>query len=428
VTVSQSPHSRGAGAPSDLAAEVPPALSAGAPSDLAAEVPRWVLRVLAASAQAIAVALIVAIGSLSTGGAPLGAYLFAVGFGALLLLAHWIPVTVLIVSIAGVFAYYIADYPPIGMAVPVVGAFFVAAERGRTRVAGIAGFLLLIVALYFRSADGQSSEVLAYDLVTNAALIAASSALALAVRSRRRLRRQQERLVALERAQEQQRTARRVGAERLRIARDVHDSVGHALSVVSVQAKVGRQSLGVDDAAASAAFDTIVTASGESLADLRRTLSVLRSDRDPTGNAPLSTAGVESIAQAARDAGLDVELLVDHVDVPAAVGTAVFRITQEAVTNVLRHARARSLRIAVRAVGGSVRVEVEDDGVGRSAPDRKGDRGERAGRGISGMRERAEALGGSLSTSSDDRGFVVSATLPIEPALEMTAQDDGRER
>lgn len=379
------------------------------------EVPHWVLRVLAAAAQSISVALIVAIGSIDAGGAPLGAYVFASGFGALLLLARWVPMIVLIVSIAGVFAYYIADYPPIGMAVPVAGAFFAVAERGRILVVVIAGFLLLTVALYFRAADGESSEVLAYELVTNAALIAAAVALALVVRNRRQLRRQQEQLVALERAQEQQHTARQVEAERLRIARDVHDSIGHALSVVSVQARVGQQSVGADDAAAASAFDTIVTASADSLADLRRTLAVLRSDRDSTGNAPLSTAGLESIAQAARDTGLDVDLVVDDVEVPASVGSAVFRIVQEAVTNVLRHARARSVEIAVRVTGNSLTVEVTDDGVGTSAPGQEGGPGERSGRGIVGMRERAQSLGGTLDAQASSRGFAVSAQLPIRP-------------
>lgn len=379
------------------------------------EVPHWVLRFLAAAAQSISIALIVAIGSMDTGGAPLGAFAFAAGFGALLLLARWVPMVVLVVSIAGVFAYYIADYAPIGMAVPVVGAFFAVAERGRILVAVIAGFLLLTVALYFRAADGESSEVLAYELVTNAALIAAAVALALVVRGGRQLRWQQEQLVALERAQEQQRTARQVQAERLRIARDVHDSIGHALSVVSVQAKVGQQSIGADDAAAASAFDTIVAASADSLADLRRTLAVLRSDRDSTGNAPLSTAGLESIAQAARDAGLDVDLVVDDVEVPAPVGSAVFRIVQEAVTNVLRHARARSVGIAVRITGTSLSVEVADDGAGQCSPDRQRDPAEGSGRGIAGMRERAESLDGSLTARGSARGFVVSAELPIGP-------------
>ena len=383
-----------------------------------AEVPHWILRVLAAAAQSISVALIVAIGSVDTGGAPVGAYVFAAGFGALLLLARWVPMIVLIVSIAGVFVYYIADYPAIGMAVPVVGAFFAVAERGRILVAVIAGFLLLTVALYFRAADGEPSEVLAYELVTNAALIAAAVALALVVRSRRQLRRQQEQLVALERIQEQQRTARQVEAERLRIARDIHDSIGHALSVVSIQAKVGQQAVGADDAAAASAFDTIIDASADSLADLRRTLAVLRSDRDPMGRAPLSTAGLENIAQAARDAGLDVDLVVDNVAIPASVGSAVFRIVQEAVTNVLRHAQARSVEIAVRVTGDSLTVAVADDGAGPPERGQVDSPGERSGRGIVGMRERAQSLGGTLDAHASARGFVVSAQLPIQPAAQ----------
>lgn len=237
------------------------------------DVPAWVLTGLGAAGQAIAVALVVAIGSAGEPGPGVGAYLFALGFGALLLLRSIAPVTILVLSVLGIFAYYVADYPPIGMAVPVFGALYNAAERGRVVVAAGAGGVLLAVALYFRVQDGEPSSVLAHDVITNAALIGCAIALALTVRSGRRLRDEQERALLLERRAQQERAARAVEEQRLRLAREVHDSIGHALALVSVQARVAQQAMTTDHDAASRALDSVVGATGTSLADLRRTLA-----------------------------------------------------------------------------------------------------------------------------------------------------------
>lgn len=393
-----------------------------------AEVPPWVLTALGAAGQAIAVAVVIAVGSVGDGGTDPRAYLFALGFGALLLLRSSAPVVVLALAVLGTFAYYIADFPPIGMAVPVFGALYNAAERGRVVAASVAGALLLIVALYFRVQDGESSAVLAYDVITNAALIGCAIALALTVRSRRHLRAERERAVLLERAAQQERAARQVEEQRLRLARDVHDSLGHALTLVSVQARVAHQVLDTDRGAAEEAIERVVRAAGSSLTDLRRTLDTLRSDRDGTGHAPLTLTGIERTAQAARDAGLEVDLDVDLGDavVPGPVASTAFRIVQESVTNVLRHAQAARVRIRVHAAAGVLHLEVTDDG--RGVPSSRGepDRGEPStqaahvgsgGRGIRGMRDRAELLGGTLTTSVRAGGFTVTADLPLGEAV-----------
>ncbi len=374
------------------------------------EVPGWLLTLLAAAAQTLVVALIIAIGSVDEGEPGVGAYLFAIGFGAVLLLQHRLPVAVLVASVLGVFAYYALDYPPIGMAVPVAAAFYRCAERGRTVVALGTGVVLLAVSLYFRVGDGESSSVLAYDVITNAALIAAAIALAQRVRATRALRRQQEQVVALERAHQQERTARELQAQRVRIARDLHDSIGHALSLVSVQARVGQQSLGADDAAVARALDHVVQATGSSLADLRRTLAMLQSEDDTAAHAPVALAGIERTAQAARDAGLEVrvDLPADPSAVPSVVGSTVFRIVQESVTNVLRHAGASTVDITVTSDRDNVHVRVADDGRGVAPSASPG-----GGRGIAGMRERAALLGGEVSTGSDGHGFTVEARIPL---------------
>jgi signal transduction histidine kinase len=381
------------------------------------EVPGWVLTVLAAVGQAVVVALIIAIGSVDAGPPGYGAYLFAAGFGAILLLQHRFAVAVLIVSVLGIFAYYALDYPPIGMAVPVAGAFYRCAERGRTVIALGTGLVLLGVSLFFRVGDGESSAVLAYDVITNAALIGAAIALAQTVRSTRALRRQQEQLVALERAHQQERSARQLQAERVRIARDVHDSIGHALSLVSVQARVGQQSLGADDDAVSRALDSVVKATGSSLTDLRRTLVMLQSDGDAASHAdhgPVSLQGIERTAQAARDAGLDVDLDLDvDAAISAVVGSTAYRIVQESVTNVLRHAGASAVRITVGAEGDELHVRVADNGRGADGRGEHGTGTTDRGRGIEGMRERAALLGGEVTVASTPSGFTVEAVLPI---------------
>lgn len=384
----------------------------------ASEVPPWVLSALAAVGQAIAVALVIAVGSVGQGGAGVGAYLFALGFGALLLLARRWPVAVLVVSVLGIFAYYIADHPPIGMAVPVFGALYTAAERGRVVLSGAAGAVLLVVALFFRVRDGEPSPVLAADLITNAALIGCAIALALAVRGQRHLRAERERAVLAERAAQQERAARQVEEQRLQLARDVHDSIGHALTLVSVQARVAHQALDTDPVEAGEALERVVSATGTSLRDLRRTLATLRSERDGTGHAPATLAGIGRTAQAARDAGLEVHLSVDEeLAVPGPVAGAAFRIVQEAVTNVLRHAAATRVDIVVRSVAEDLQVEVLDNGRGGSPGTAEHISG---GRGLPGMRDRAALLGGTLvagpQSGPQGSGFAVRATLPLGEA------------
>lgn len=373
------------------------------------EVPPWMITALVAAGQAIAVALIIAIGLPGEGRHDYGAYLFAAGFGAILLLRNRFPVAVLVVAVLGVFVYYAADHPPIGMAVPVVGAFYSAAERGRVAVAAAAGVVLLAVALYFRVGDDVSSAILAYDFITNAALLGCAVALALTVRGRRALHEQHERMVALERRHHRERAARQLEAERLRLARDVHDSVGHALSIVSVQARVAQQALGGDDTPVTRALGHVLAATRSSLGELRGTLAMLHAEDDSGDAAMPGLPDIERAVRATRDAGLDVDLMIDVGSaLPASVASTGFRIVQESLTNVLRHARAREARVVVWEEGGDLRLWISDDGHGLSSA------GPAEGRGIVGMRERAVSVGGTLSITCTGAGLDVEATLPIE--------------
>jgi signal transduction histidine kinase len=204
---------------------------------------------------------------------------------------------------------------------------------------------------------------------------------------------------------------RRLGDERLRIAREVHDVVAHAMVAINVQAGVAAHLLDQDAGQARDALLSIKRTSGEALADLRATLGVLR---DP-GQAPVGPAAglddLEAVAGRLRAAGVQVTVDVDAAGVvPTAVHSASYRIVQEALTNVLRHADARAATVAVRADDDMLTIVVADDGTGHARPTSG------AGAGVRGMRERAEALGGTLHAGpGEEGGWRVEAALPLAP-------------
>jgi signal transduction histidine kinase len=222
---------------------------------------------------------------------------------------------------------------------------------------------------------------------------------------------------------------RQIGDERLQIAREIHDVVAHAMTAINVQAGVAAHLVDRDPAQAHDALRAIKRTSGDALAELRSTLNVLR-DTEPAGleAAPLGpSAGLDDLAPLAsglRDAGVDVELDVAPVaDLPAPVQSTGYRIVQEALTNVARHAHASHASVHVRREPEAVTIEISDDGRGDgrgdgSSDDPGDDEGPAApGNGLRGMRERAAAVGGSVDAGRcAGGGWQVRASLPISPA------------
>ncbi|MDX6742196.1 sensor histidine kinase [Actinocorallia sp. A-T 12471] len=207
-----------------------------------------------------------------------------------------------------------------------------------------------------------------------------------------------------------ERELRAATEERLRIARELHDVVGHHLSLINVQstAALRRMSRHPEDAArAEEALGAVREASGEALRELRAMLGMLREQGEaaPTAPAP-GLGGIGDLVQAARRAGLDVTARVDEGDEPPTeIGLAAYRIVQESLTNVTRHAAARRVEIRIGRAADALTVEVADDGRGGPA--------DPSGSGIRGMRERAHALGGELRAGPGPRGgFAVLARLP----------------
>jgi signal transduction histidine kinase len=207
---------------------------------------------------------------------------------------------------------------------------------------------------------------------------------------------------------------RRVAEERLRIARDLHDSVAHSMASISVQAGVGAHVLDDRPEDARAALLANKHASGNALAELRATLGMLRSSdaapREPAAGLDRLPALVES----SRAAGLAVDVVVegDGRPLPPAVDTAAFRIVQESLTNVIRHAGAARAVVAVRHSDDGVEIEVTDDG--RGAVNGNGADGGSPGHGLAGMRERVALLGGELSAGTRrSGGYRVQARFPL---------------
>jgi signal transduction histidine kinase len=204
--------------------------------------------------------------------------------------------------------------------------------------------------------------------------------------------------------------------ERLRIARDVHDVVGHSLAVITMQAGVALHLLDKERSAqprpdrVAESLEAIKDTSREALAELRTTLEVFRSDSDEPRSPLPGLARLDALLDGVRAAGREVTLIREESDdlqaVPAAVDQAAFRIIQESLTNVVRHAGTGHAIVRVSRDAGMLTVEVSDDGPATSVP--------LDGNGIRGMRERARAVGGTLTVSvREPSGVLVRANLPL---------------
>ncbi|MFB9313137.1 sensor histidine kinase [Nocardioides plantarum] len=305
----------------------------------------------------------------------------------------------------------------------VVCGYGLALRLGR-RVALPAGvvtmaLVLVILAIY------SPHSLWGWDTVRNLGFVAVPLALGVAGHERRLASAALlERAESAERTREEE-TLRRVGEERLRIARDVHDVVAHAMVAINVQAGVGAHLLDRDPEQARATLRDIKKVSGDALGDLRSMLGLLRQQDDEPGAPVVPTQGlreIDDLREGLASAGVDLDLSIDaSADLlPAAVGSTGYRIVQEALTNVMRHVGPTSARVRVTrdddGIAQVVRIEVEDDGVTEPRTGTLAGTlvGAGSGNGLRGMRERAAAVGGSLEAGPRaGGGWRVSATLPI---------------
>jgi signal transduction histidine kinase len=364
---------------------------------------------LAVAAFAASIGLL-AVGESEHGADGLGALDVVVAAFASLPLVAWrrAPLAVFVATaLASSLVYAIADPagPPIG---PTIAVYLLAfsgdgsRERTRLTLAAVAAML----AVHVVAGGILGAEILFGITVWGGAWLAGD---------RTRLRR--ERMAELEeralRAEREAERERRLAAaeERGRIARDLHDSAGHAINVILVHAGMGRLQTERDPEKAREAFATIEDVARETVGDIDQMVRVLREDASLPGEVepPAGLASLEGLAERHRAAGLDVTSSIhgERRPLPAAVDRGAYRILQEALTNAARHGNG-SARVQIDFGERELGVFVENVLVpGRPA------RAEGGGHGLVGMRERAELLGGSLEARAREGRFEVRARLPI---------------
>jgi signal transduction histidine kinase len=215
-----------------------------------------------------------------------------------------------------------------------------------------------------------------------------------------------------------------VAEERLRIARELHDVVAHSMSVIAVQAGYGQYVIDTQPADARSALGAIQTTSREALEEMRRMLGVLR-QAEPSPTAPLypapGLADLERLADRTRGAGVEVTVRREGIarQLPASIDMSAYRIVQEALTNVVKHARASACQVLLRFTDAELILEVTDGGAGVPVLVGAGDWSPQAsgGHGIIGMRERLALVGGQLAAGPlPGYGFQVRARIPLPPS------------
>ncbi|MGI5160583.1 sensor histidine kinase [Microbispora sp. CA-102843] len=400
--------------------------------------PRRVPRAYASDAAIAAVVAVLLAGATLLPGSPNGpaqvgvvGYLLLIGGSAALAARRPAPVTALVVAAACMLAYALWAHPETTTAFPVLVMVFSAATAGRrvwaasVSAAYVTGVLLVelsdLGARTPREVVDRVGLLLGWFVAANVAGVV--------LRQRQAyLRQAEQRAIQAERTREEV-ALRRAGEERLRIARELHDSLTHSISIIKVQAGVAVHLARKRGDDVPAALLAIQNASADAMRELRATLEVLREPGpdDAPGTARADRIG--ELVERARSAGVPATLAITGTPraLPPEVDLAAYRIVQEALTNVARHAGPASASVHVRYLPDSLVVRVEDDGRGLpAATPRHGADGTsetatvvrpeavRVGVGLTGMRERVSALGGRLQTGPGaDGGFTIHAELPL---------------
>ena len=325
------------------------------------------------------------------------------------------PVLVLGVVMATSVLYFALGYPYGPAWLALIVAFWTAVTGGARRAAWVTAFVGLaayftLAATFDRGAPEASVPAVAAHLGWLVVVLAAAE-VALAARQRR--------LAAEQSRAEENR--RRAGEERMRIARELHDVLAHNISLINVQAGVALHLMDEQPGQARSALAAIKQASNDALGELRSVLDVLRQGDEAPPRTPASgLAHLDRLVAGAEATGLEVRARVEGTARPLPAGTdlAAYRIVQESLTNVTRHAGPATATVLVRYGTADLTVQVDDDGRGPAVPDN----GAARGNGIRGMRERVAALGGELTTGPrPGGGFRVQASLPLDPAEERPA-------
>ena len=331
----------------------------------------------------------------------------ALGMTAALLLRLRAPLAALVLCIAAfqVEGWLIeaeTDDPMTMVLMLIVAVYSVGAHTtGRQLAAGAAAVAVSIVLAMIE--DGDSFNVgglLFFGFFIGAPFLAGVMM---------RIRRERESTLARER---DERARAAVAEERTRIARELHDVVAHAVSVMVLQARGGRRRLDAEPEEAREAFDTIERTGQQALGEMRRLLGALRADDEALALAPQPTLSrLDALAAEVTRAGLPVELRIDGEpeELPPGVDVSAYRIVQEALTNALKHAGPARAIVRLRYAENQLEIEVADDGRGTVNGDGHGH-----GHGLVGIRERVGVYGGAFAAGRrPEGGYAVRATLPF---------------
>ncbi|HEV3498265.1 MAG TPA: sensor histidine kinase, partial [Actinomycetes bacterium] len=347
---------------------------------------------------------------------PFGVVLLVLGPLALVVRRRY-PVPVFTGAAASTLTYLLLDYPrgPVWFAMIVgLATMVMAGQRVAAITAITVGYVAFSWGPYWAGVEDAPSLAVAVGLAAWLLVLLTGSEL---------LRARRDRAVAAARSREEE-ARRRVSDERLRIARELHDVVAHNISMINLQAGVALHLIDERPEQARTALAAIKDASKEALVELRSVLGVLRQvdEQAPRDPAPGLGRLPDLIAQA-NAAGLAVQVTVDGDarPLPRSVDLAAFRIVQEALTNVSRHAGTAAAQVRVVYAPGHVAVEVVDDGRGAAV---SGEPSPGSGQGLTGMRERAQSLGGEFEAGPRPGfGWRVLARLPVPTDEEAPAGD-----
>ncbi|PSK92306.1 signal transduction histidine kinase [Murinocardiopsis flavida] len=359
---------------------------------------------------------------------PLG-YALLIASCAVLLGRHRWPGAALVATTACVLTYTVLHYPGYFFPVAPVWALYAAVAYGRRVLGAVVSVVVPVTILIVSMRQSSDPAVIADGPAWIAGwMVAAAVGGEISRRRTSFVNAVQARALAAEQALEET-ARRRAGEERLRIARELHDSLTHTLSVMNVQAGVAVHLLDKQphrDEETYRALTTIKAASHEALRELRATLGVLRTRGEPPGPPP-SLRRLPELVKAAEDTGSRVEVVVEgrQRPLPVEVDRAAYRVVQEALTNAARHAPGARVAVRVGYRGEAVVIDIEDDGspaaTRTAAPAPGGD-----GHGLVGMRERVVAVDGTLRAGPrSPSGYAVHAILPVDPESPVPHRPDG---
>lgn len=335
-----------------------------------------------------------------------------VAFVGPLYVRTYAPVAMLLVSVVASTVYLSAGYYHSVVTFTLALAVFTVAELRPRRQSVGAAVLAMATLVWAQRMVVPDRRVLGALIAVFMVLVAwvfGDNAHRLAERGR-----QLADLTARLRREQQERAHQAVSNEQGRIARELHDVVAHHMSVISVQAGLGRYVLGTDPDTARRSLEVIADTAHEALSEMRRMLAVLRvSTQDTPFDAAPALDRLPQLLERVRAAGATVELVVegDEMPLPPGLGLCVYRVIQESLTNVLKHADPPEATVTVRWSPQRLAVLVVDEGRRPPAPSEP----DTVQHGLIGMRERARIYGGVLSTGPrPEGGFMVSLSLPLQ--------------